>query len=171
MSIVRSDPELAALLGLEALTQMDNPAAVSALRVALAQLPDLQIALAPGADLSSPRAIAFAPDGRRVAIADGRSSPRVGDLASHTVSDLGASLAAPVAGVRWSPDGALIAAVDTKGGSLSPDGGKLATVDEDTRATGGSVNRAVLQPPCRAEAYAPRRSWIRFALNSRETVP
>src|SRR6185295_5750144 len=59
MSIVRSDPELAVLLGLEAAKQTDTPAAVSALRVALAQLPDLQVAVGP-ADLSTPRAISFA---------------------------------------------------------------------------------------------------------------
>jgi WD40 repeat protein len=115
MSVVRSDPELATLLALEAANQMDTPAAVSALRVALAQLPDLQIVVAPGADLSTPRAIAFAPDGRRMAIADPRAKPRVVDVETGTVSELGPDRAAPVEKLAWSPDGALIAAVDEEG--------------------------------------------------------
>jgi uncharacterized protein YecT (DUF1311 family)/Tol biopolymer transport system component len=121
MSIVRSDPELAALLGLEAANQMDTPAAVSALRLALALLPDLQIAVAPGADLSTPRAITFAPGGRYLAIADARTTPCLVDLESRIVSELGASGAAPVENVRWSPDGALIAAVEKKGHTVVSD--------------------------------------------------
>ena len=124
MSVVRSDPELATLLALEAADQMDSPAAVSALRVALTRLPDVQVPVAQGADLSAPRAISFEPGGRRMAIADGRTAPRIVDMESGTTSDLRAGGAAPVANLRWSPDGALIAAVDTDGNTIISDAAK-----------------------------------------------
>jgi WD40 repeat protein/uncharacterized protein YecT (DUF1311 family) len=114
MSVVRTDPELAALLGLEAVNEMGTAAAVSALRVALAQLPDLQIPVAPGAEFIAPRVLSFSPDGRRLAIADGRTAVQIVDVEFGTAANLTFDTRAAVARIRWSPDGRLIAVVDTQ---------------------------------------------------------
>src|SRR5262249_6347566 len=109
ISMVRSDPEVATLLSLEALNQSATRAAVSALRVALAQLPDIQVPVAPGADIGSPRAVSFTRDGRRMAVAEGRTPPRIIDMTSRAVLELTDAGATPVEDLRWSQDGAFIA--------------------------------------------------------------
>jgi WD40 repeat protein/uncharacterized protein YecT (DUF1311 family) len=113
-SVTRTDPELAALLGLEAMRQADTPAAVSALRVAAAALPDAYVRVGPVSDIGSARRLSTTPDGRRLAVADGRGSARVIDLVAGGATEVAAK-GASVVDVRWSPDGRWMAVIDSDG--------------------------------------------------------
>lgn len=136
LGTTRSNPELATLLSVEALKRKDTPAAVSALRVALAQLPDMQTSLPPGADVGSPIVIAFAPNTPLALIADREGRARIIDLQTgRTVLDVMGD-GNRINSAAWSADGKLLATTDEDGNSVIYD----ATTGKQITKTDGELH-------------------------------
>lgn len=113
MQQAERDPEQALRLASNAVEQRATKLSTSALRLALAKAPDLLIPLslrAPTDDpqLFEPPALDFAPDGTRLAVAD--KSLRVVDLQTGRIVLNLDDEGKPIAELRYSPDGAWLAA-------------------------------------------------------------
>ncbi len=111
MALADSDPELGTVRALEALARAPTRAATTALRVNVAKLPMRQIKITEGSyDLSAPVGIAFAPDGKRMFIADRQPKARVVDVQTGR-DEFEIVGGGPIIDGRWSPDGTLLAAI------------------------------------------------------------
>jgi len=107
-----SDPERGTSLALEAIGESRSPLALSSLRVALSNPPNLLVSVSPDAGVYDPVGVAFAPDERRVVIVDKRAGARVPDLESgQRVLEL-ANDGKPLVSAAFSPDGAMLNVLD-----------------------------------------------------------
>jgi WD40 repeat protein len=150
MSLVDRDPELATLLAIEAADQSPSAGATSALRAALARLPDWQRSATAPNSMDAVVAVAYAPDARWVAIADG---PKVHVLDAATgrarFEVIGTM---PVRHIRYSPNGALLAVVGDSGRTTiyaAATGARVASVAGDLHwqqpTAGGGVPAVLLR--------------------------
>jgi len=142
MSLADSEPGLGAERALEALSHAPTKAATTALRVNLAKLPIRVVKIAEGYNLSSPAGIAFAPDGQRVVIAESKAKARLIDVKTGREEFEIAGNGSPMVNAHWSPNGALLAAIDKNGTSFiyeTATGKRLAVMDGELhwRATKG----------------------------------
>ena len=117
IQLADGDPERAVEFARNAIDQSATKLSASALRVALARMPDLLIPLsfpAPAreGDSRDLTASGLSPDGRHIAIAD--AQPRILDLETgRTVVEIEGQ-GKPITGLLYSPDGAWLAAIDEK---------------------------------------------------------
>lgn len=115
LQLAENDPEHALSLAREAVDRRATALSASALRVALANSPDALVALVvptPAGDdnYQPPTAIAFAPGGRSLAIAD--DAPRIVDAQTGVATLPLEKPRKHIRQLQFSPDGALIAAID-----------------------------------------------------------
>ena len=112
LRIADSDPERSTSLALQAISESKSPLALSSLRVALSNLPDLLVSVSPRAGIYDPVGVAFAPDERRVVIVDKQARARVLDLESgQKVLEL-ANDGKPLVSAAFSLDGGMLAVLD-----------------------------------------------------------
>jgi TIR domain len=112
LGIAESDPERSASLVLDAIGESRSPLALSSLRIALSNSPNLLLSVSPGAGIYDPVGVAFAPDERRVVIVDKQAGARVLELESgQKVLEL-ANDGKPLVGAAFSLDGGMLAILD-----------------------------------------------------------
>lgn len=109
-AIADKNPELGTLLALEAAAYGETPAAASALRGALARLPDATLTITPSGGFDAPAGLDVSSDNARLAIADGQPTIRILDLETHQqIAQVGQGSDA-LTWARFSRDGKWIAA-------------------------------------------------------------
>jgi WD40 repeat protein len=113
LGIAESDPERGTSIALQAIGESGSPLALSSLRVALANLPDLLVSVSPGGGIYEPVGVAFAPDERRIVIVDKQTGVRVLDPENgQRLLEL-ANGSKPLVSAAFSLDSGMLALLDT----------------------------------------------------------
>jgi hypothetical protein len=165
-----SDPERGTSLALEAIGESRSPLALSSLRVALSNLPNLLVSVSPDAGVYDPVGVAFAPDERRVVIVDKQAGARVLDLESgQTVLEL-ANDGKPLVSAAFSLDGAMLDVLDADENTVvyeSASGRRITAIRGELRWLSPVTSSGPTALTLRANRHAVPRTNVAWACTFR----
>jgi hypothetical protein len=165
-----SDPERGTSLALEAIGESRSPLALSSLRVALSNLPDLLVSVSPDAGVYDPVGVAFAPDERRVVIVDKQAGARLLDLESgQRVLEL-ANDGKPLVSAAFSLDGAMLDVLDADENTVvyeSASGRRITAIRGELRWLSPVTSSGPTALTLRANRHAVPRTNVAWACTFR----